>query len=64
MIQCRYLRRNDALCTAEAVDPEPGAHIYLCSKHVARVMRLLADQGFGLTPPPSSRTLTTASKES
>ena len=42
LARCRYLRRNDEQCTAEAIDPD--ADILICAKHAARVMRLIATQ--------------------
>lgn len=39
--QCRYLRRNDEQCTAEALDSSETAEILLCSKHAARVIELV-----------------------
>jgi hypothetical protein len=39
VVRCRYLRRNDVLCTGEAVDPD--GEILLCTKHLARAMRLV-----------------------
>jgi hypothetical protein len=41
MVSCRYLRRNEQQCTAEAVDPD--AEVLLCSKHLARAMRLFRE---------------------
>lgn len=35
---CRYRRRNDEMCTGEAVDPD--ADILLCAKHLGRAMSL------------------------
>ena len=46
MIRCRYLRRNEQLCTAEAVDPV--GEVLLCSKHLARAMQLLNRAGAAL----------------
>jgi hypothetical protein len=40
-VQCRYLRRNDQQCTAEAIDGRPDALIHLCAKHAGRVMELI-----------------------
>lgn len=53
MTRCRYLRRNEEQCTAEVVD-EHG-ELLICAKHLARAMELLAQRGFSLMPPPSSR---------
>jgi hypothetical protein len=39
---CRYLRRNDEQCTAEAVDPE--ADVLICVKHLARAVKLFEDR--------------------
>ncbi|WP_165959106.1 hypothetical protein [Actinomadura sp. KC345] len=36
LTRCRYLRKNDQQCTAEAVDP--NAEVLLCTKHMARVV--------------------------
>jgi len=47
VITCRYLRRNDVQCTAEAVDPE--ADILLCTRHLARAMTLLRTAGIPRT---------------
>lgn len=41
IVLCRYLRRNDEYCTAEALDPDPEAEILICAKHAAKVMRLI-----------------------
>jgi hypothetical protein len=43
IVYCRYLSRPDTPCTAEVIDPSPAAHIFICTKHAARVMRLLAE---------------------
>lgn len=40
--QCRYLRRNDEQCTAEAAAPE--ADILLCTKHLSRAYRMVRAQ--------------------
>ncbi|MFI6329870.1 hypothetical protein ACIBBG_16405 [Micromonospora chersina] len=39
LIRCRYLRRNNAQCTAEAVDPD--GQVLLCTKHLARALQLI-----------------------
>jgi hypothetical protein len=39
IVRCRYLRLNDAQCTAEVADP--SAEILLCSKHLARALALV-----------------------
>jgi phage terminase Nu1 subunit (DNA packaging protein) len=41
MVTCRYLRRNEQQCTAEAADPD--AEVLLCTKHLARAMRVYQD---------------------
>lgn len=41
LTRCRYLRRNEAQCTAEAADPD--AQILLCTKHLARAMALVTE---------------------
>lgn len=38
-MRCRYLRRNDEQCTAEAVDPV--GEVLLCTKHLGRAMEML-----------------------
>ncbi|MDW3849675.1 hypothetical protein NMK34_23965 [Micromonospora sp. BRA006-A] len=38
-VRCRYMRRNDELCTAEAVDPT--GDVLLCTKHLARALALI-----------------------
>jgi hypothetical protein len=43
MTRCRYLRRNDQQCTAEAVD-ETG-EVLLCTKHLGRALELLKRYG-------------------
>jgi len=47
MTRCRYLRRNDAQCTAEAVAEDED--LLLCSKHLARALELLQRKGIHLT---------------
>lgn len=47
MTRCRYLRRNDAQCTAEAVAEDE--ELLLCSKHLARALELLQRKGIHLT---------------
>ncbi len=47
MIRCRYLRRNEQQCTAEAADQV--GEILLCTKHLGRAMELL--KRYGLTSP-------------
>lgn len=37
--RCRYQRRNNELCTGEAVDP--NGEILLCTKHLARALTLV-----------------------
>lgn len=39
LTRCRYRRRNDDMCTAEAVDPD--AEILLCQKHLGRAVALV-----------------------
>lgn len=39
---CRYLRRNDERCTAEALDPD--GPILICAKHAARVMQMVTER--------------------
>jgi hypothetical protein len=46
MTRCRYLRRNDAQCTAEVVDPV--GEVLLCTKHLSRAMQLLNRAGAAL----------------
>lgn len=52
MIQCRYLRRNDAQCTAEAADE--SADLLMCTKHLGRAIELLKAKGFTVTAPSAS----------
>ena len=40
---CRYLRRNNERCTAEAVDEH--ADVVLCSKHLAATLVFLREAG-------------------
>lgn len=58
IVRCKY---HD--CTAEATSTGPG-DIRICQHHLARVIELLADRGFTVLLPESSRPLATASKES
>lgn len=53
MTRCRYLRRNEAQCTAEVVDEQGEA--LLCSKHVARVIQMLGARGYTVLLPASSK---------
>ena len=39
LTRCRYQRRNNELCTGEAVDPD--ADILICQKHLARAVALV-----------------------
>jgi hypothetical protein len=41
VIRCRYLRRNEEQCTAEALDSSPDAEIVICQKHAAAVLDLV-----------------------
>lgn len=38
-IRCRYRRRNDDMCTGEAVNPD--GEVLLCTKHLARAMQMV-----------------------
>ncbi|MFI0484868.1 hypothetical protein [Actinomadura sp. 9N215] len=42
IVRCRYLRRNEQQCTAEAADPV--AELLLCTKHLARAMALVQER--------------------
>lgn len=52
--QCRYLRKNDEQCTAEAMDDSPDALIVLCTKHAAAVMQMIVDRKARLTARSTS----------
>lgn len=39
LTRCRYQRRNNDMCTAEAVDP--NAEVLLCQKHLGRALALV-----------------------
>lgn len=41
-VQCSIIRRSGERCTAEALDA--GADVLICSKHAARVVRLIRDR--------------------
>jgi hypothetical protein len=53
MIRCRYLRRNEQQCTAEAADQE--AELLLCTKHLGRALQLLLAAGAVRTGRPAVR---------
>ncbi|MEU4675746.1 hypothetical protein [Micromonospora sp. NPDC023737] len=39
LTRCRYRRRNDDMCTGEAVDPD--GDVLLCQKHLGRAVALV-----------------------
>lgn len=41
-VTCRYLRRNDEQCTAEAIAPD--ADVLLCTEHLARAIAIINAQ--------------------
>lgn len=49
MTRCRYLRRNNAQCTAEVADEQ--GEILLCTKHLARAVELLRARGARVEVP-------------